>query len=98
MKKIYKIMIGVIVAELCAFSVGNKIGLTSPDSWLGNAIGTFVSFLPIQILFFLLSRDNNLSERKRLCFKIVFGFILMCYVLGAIATLVECLNTNGRVL
>lgn len=58
------------------------------QSWIGNAIGTFVFLLPIQILLFLLSKDEKFSRRKKLCFKIVFWYINICYVAGGIATLI----------
>lgn len=57
------------------------------QSWLGNAIGVFIFLLPIQILLFMLGRDERFDEKKRLCFKCAFWFLAICYVLGGVASL-----------
>ena len=41
------------------------------------------------IFFYLLGNDERFSEGKRLCFKIVFWFLIISYVLGAVATFME---------
>ena len=51
MKKQYKILLAVIIAEflfLFYFIPENSI-----QSWLGNAVGVFVFMLPVQVLLFL---------------------------------------------
>ena len=86
MKKIYKLLILFAVVEfivVCLLRANNfKI-----DSYLGNAIGVFLFLLPIQILLFMLSKDNNLTRKIRLCLLIVFWFINICYVGGGVALL-----------
>jgi len=69
MKKQYKLLLITFGIELLIISRDNNIKI---QSWLGNAIGAFVLLFPIQILFFLLSKDENLSKRKKIIFKILF--------------------------
>ncbi|MEE1064771.1 MAG: hypothetical protein UH249_01415 [Acutalibacteraceae bacterium] len=88
MKKQYKALICVIVLEFVLLLVLDQSMLVV-RSWIGNAVGTFIFLLPIQILLFLLSKDNKFTKSKRLVFKIIFMFTNVCYILGGIATFVE---------
>lgn len=87
MKKRYILLLSVFFAEICIVSLldGNNIKF---ESWIENAIGTLIFLLPIQILLFLLGKDMQFSQPKRICFKIAFWFISLCYFLGAVVTLI----------
>ena len=86
MKKRYKYLLSVFIIEFIIVSILNERNI-SVKSWLGNAIGIIIFFLPLLILFFQLGRDEKLTEGKRLCFKIAFWFIIICYLLGCTITL-----------
>lgn len=87
MKKKYTILLSIIITEFIIISALDKMKIQA-QSWLENAIGLFLFLLPIQILLFLLSKDNRISKNKRMCFKIVFCFIFICYLIGAITTII----------
>ena len=87
MKKQYKILLYFCVIELLLLSLLKEMGV-KVQSWAGNAAGTFLCLLPVQILLFLLGQDERFSAKKRACFKVAFWFIVVCYVLGGIAALV----------
>ena len=86
MKKIYKYLLAAIIVEICIVSVLDRAGIHI-QSWIGNAVSAAVFFLPIETLLFMLGRDSDISETKRTCCKILFWFILVCYVSGGIALL-----------
>ena len=89
MKKSYKILLIIIGIEfLFVAPLLNELNV-QVQSWLGNAIGVFVSFLPIEILLYLLSKDEKLSSFKRGLAKFVFWSVIICYVLGGIATAIQ---------
>ena len=88
MKKQYKILCSVIFIEVFIISILNETAVKI-QSWFGNAIGALIFLFPIQILLFMLSKDEKFSKSKRMFFKIVFWFIIICYLLGGIATLLE---------
>ena len=87
MKKRYSILLSIFAVEFFVISILDKSNIRV-QSWFGNAIGTFVFLLPMQLLLFLLSKDNTISGKKQMCCKTVFWFISICYILGGIASLV----------
>ncbi len=86
MKKIYKVLIWIIVAEFLGVSFLNKMNVTF-DSLLINVTGAIVFFVPILSLLVLVSRDKEITKKKRV-FAICFScFIIISFVLGVIANL-----------
>ena len=88
MKRKYAILLSIVGIEFLVVSILNKSNV-KVESWIGNAIGTFIFFLPVQILLFSLSKDKELSTKKQVCCKCAFWFIIVCYFLGGIATLIQ---------
>jgi hypothetical protein len=88
MKRQYKYVLFVIIGEILILSILKEYNVEI-QSWIGHAIGTFVVLLPIQILLFLASEDDRLSKGSRKCFRILFWYIIICYILGGIVTLVN---------
>ena len=86
MKKTYKIIAFVIIILLLTIGILNEMCF-SAQTWIGNAVGLFVIFFPIEMLFFLLGHDKELSSWRRLLFKIIFWHIIICYILGGTITL-----------
>lgn len=88
MRKKYTFLISVFFIEFFIVSILNKANIKT-QSWVGNAVGTFIFLFPIQILFFLLGREYRLTKKKRTFFKVAFWFINVCYFLGGIASLLR---------
>ncbi|MBQ5591457.1 MAG: hypothetical protein IIU80_00745 [Clostridia bacterium] len=89
MKKSYKILLIIIGIEfLFVAPLLNELNV-QVQSWLGNAIGVFVSFLPIEILLYLLSKDEKLSVFKRGFAKVAFWFITFSYVASGVAEAIQ---------
>ena len=86
MKKLYKHLLYLIIFELFVLSFLSQMNV-QVQSWAGNAIGVFIFFLPIEVLLFLLGSDERFTKKKKICFKVVFWFIIVCYLLGGIAKL-----------
>lgn len=87
MKKRYVLLLFIFIIEVYIASILNEKNIKI-HSWIGNAIGVFVCILPILILLFLLGRDKKFTEKKRLCFKIAFWYVIICYLLGGVASLI----------
>ena len=78
MKKIYIGLIGAILAELCILS-----GMSEQIA----TIGMHVVFLTIQLLMYLISKDDTLTSVKRNWAKAAFWFINFCWlseIIGAV--------------
>ncbi len=88
MKRKYSILLSIVGIEFLVVSILDKANVKI-ESWIGNAIGTFIFFLPIQIFLYLLGKDKSLSAKLQVCCKCVFWFILICYFLGGITTLLQ---------
>lgn len=86
MKKQYKILLIIWAVEIFIILIMREFNLRI-QSLSGSIIGTLVFLLPIQILIFLLGNDEKFSERKRICFRIVFWFINTCYLFAVIGAL-----------
>lgn len=86
MKNIYKVLLLLFIIEIIIIAILRENNLIV-QSYLGNAIGVFLFLLPIQILLFMLSKDNDLTRKIRLCLLIVFWFINICYVGGGVTLL-----------
>ena len=87
MRKRYRLLLSLFMVEFLIIFILNKSNIKI-ESWIGNAIGTFIFLLPIQVLLFLLGQDKKFTSKKRMYFKIAFWFINICYFLGGVATLV----------
>ena len=89
MKKSYKVLLIIIGIELL-FIVPwlNELNVQI-HSWFGNLIGIFIAFLPLEVLLFLLSKDEKLSVFKRGFAKVAFWFITFCYVAGGVAEAIQ---------
>ena len=72
MKKRYKYLLSVFIIEFIIVSILNERNI-SVKSWLWNAIGIIIFFLPLLILFFQLGRDEKLQKEKEYALKSLFG-------------------------
>lgn len=88
MKKVYKLLRFIISIEILAVLLLSELNIKI-QSWVGNAIGTVIFLLPIQVLLYCLSRDQNMKTKTRIICKGVFWFILICFIGGGMATLLE---------
>ena len=88
MKRQYKIIKSIIFAEILIILV-LKLNNIVVQSWIGKVVGLFVFLLPIQILLFFLYKNENQSQGKRVFYRILFWFIIICYLLGGVTTLLQ---------
>ncbi len=84
MKKHYKILSIIVLIEFIIIFIMRQNNVKI-ESFIGSALGVLVFFLPIQIMLFLLSRDTDASNGKRVFAKIMFWFINLCYICTVIA-------------
>ena len=87
MRKKYTVLLSLFSIEIFIVSILKHRDIKI-ESWIGNAIGTFIFLLPIQILLFMMGCDEKFSKKKRTCFRVAFWFITICYLLGGVATLI----------
>lgn len=85
--KLYKPLLYFIFFEFIAISFLSEMNVQI-QSWIGNVIGIFVFFIPIELLFFLLGSDERFPSKKQILFKAVFWFIIVCCLLSVISTLI----------
>lgn len=90
MKTKYKILSGFITLNFIILLILNRIGFET-HTWIGNGIGILWFLLPILILLFLLASDEEQRPKRRTLFKVFFYFLIICYMLSGIASLLEIL-------
>lgn len=84
MKKKYKICIFFWLVEFAVIYVLDKADIHF-SSLIFHAISALLCMLPIVILFVLLSKDEGFSVKKRMAFKVIYIYIVLCYVGGLMA-------------
>lgn len=88
MKKRYTILLSIFISEYFIVSILNTKNIKF-ESWIGNVIGACIFLLPIEILLYLLGKDESIDSKKRTFCKIALWFIFICSLAGAIVTLLE---------
>lgn len=86
MNKRYKILLRIIFVEIFIAFVLNKIEIRAV-SWISNAIGLFIAFLPIEILLFSISKDKKIKKIWRIISGFYFIFIIFVYAISGITKL-----------
>lgn len=81
MKKKYKICIIIWLAEFITVYFCDKANVHISSLFI-NAIATLLFFLPVVILFVLMSKDEGFSTKSRMFFKFIYVFIILCYAGG----------------
>lgn len=84
MKREYKALLRLWLAEFVVVFFLDKAGVQI-QSLLINAICALLFLLPIVILLVLMSKDESFSAKKQMLFKMLYVFIIFCYVLGLAA-------------
>lgn len=82
MKK-YIILIIIIAIEFHILFMLNLLNVKL-ETWIGNVIGGFAGFFPIQMVLYLLSREPRVPEWIKKCCKGLFWFINICYILSCV--------------
>lgn len=85
MKNKYKICIIILVVEFVVFWFLEQLQIRF-SSLFANAIGTLIFFLPLSVLFVLMSQDSKFSVKSRAFFKFIYLFIGFCYIGGLVAS------------
>ena len=88
MKRKYKNLINIIVCEWIIVFILSELNIRV-NSWTGNAVGILIFLFPLLMLLYLVKNDNEISAKNRMIVKIVFYFIIVCYMLGGIGEAVE---------
>lgn len=87
MKLKYKISLFLWFIEVIVLNSLNSNGITI-ESAFGSVLVIILFFLPIQYLFYSLSKDEGYSKRKRKYFKIFFGFFNYCIISSIIGVII----------
>lgn len=83
MRRKYKIITCILLIEFLFLSMLNRTNV-SIDTWTFSAISVFVLCIPLLVLFYMLSKDEKMSKKTRLLSKVVFWFVIFCYIVGGI--------------
>ena len=83
MKKKYKILIGIIVAEFVLIEILSVCNVKI-DAFPLNLIGAVIFVIPMLIMLFHLSREESFSKRKRIVFKVLFWHFTVCVIAASI--------------
>ena len=83
MKRRYKVIIILFILEYLCMALMNKLNIYV-QTWIGNAIGALLFCIPLLLLLYFLSRDEDVSKKYRILGKIGLIFLIFCYVAGGI--------------
>lgn len=83
MKKKYKILIGVIGIEWLCVLILSEMEIQI-DSLIGGMLGLMVFFVPVLLLLYLLTKDDNISPKNRILSKVFFVFIIVSCFAGIV--------------
>lgn len=83
MRRKYKIITCILLIEFLFLSMLNRTNV-SIDTWAFSSISVFVLCIPLLVLFHMLSKDEKMSKKTRLLSKVVFWFVIFCYIVGGI--------------
>lgn len=83
MKKVYRVLLGILLIEFGILFVLNKMNVVV-QSFIGKSIGAIICLLPLLILLFLLGHDSELSKKKRVLSIIAFWYITFVYLLATV--------------
>ncbi len=90
MKKKYKILTRLIVAEYIIAAVLKNLNISFNNTLFG-LIFAFIFFVPILVLLYMLSKDEDIAPKKRKFCKVFFYFMSFCTVgatIGSLALLI----------
>lgn len=77
----------IIFIEIVVLIVLSKLEI-SAEGFAQNAIGLFLALMPIWILLYTVFHDTSNSASKRLFCRLLFWFLVACYIVGCIVTFV----------
>jgi len=86
MKKKYISLLRLIILFFVICFVLNKMNFEA-QTYIGKALGALAFILPIEILLCLVGHDKDLKLRTRIISKIIFWFIIVCYLGAGVALL-----------
>ena len=87
MKFKYKVSLILFFIEVLVLNTIKSYGIKI-ESIVGSVLVTIIFFLPLQYLFFSLSKDENCSTKKRKYFKIIFWFLNYCIMSAITGTVI----------
>lgn len=87
MKKKYKILTGIILTEFISALILKKLGISLENNFLALVLAS-IFFVTILISLYMLSKDEDVSPKKRKFCKIFFYFMLFCTTGAIIGNLI----------
>lgn len=84
MKRKYKICIWIWLLVFAIIFLLDKADVHFRSPYI-HIFGTLLCFLPIFVLFVLMSKDGDFSPQKRTVFKVIYIYLTFCYVGGVVA-------------
>jgi len=89
-RKCYKLLLGITGVEYIALMIAQEywgnMGIQKL-SWLESFVIILLFFGPIQILLFMLGKDENIKRNIRTLANLAFWLINIAFVSGTISTL-----------
>jgi len=83
LNRVYRILRRILLLEAIAIFILDKY--FKPEFSLPvRMVGALICALPLQVLLFLLSKDNTISRNKRMLCTCIFWHINFCYAVGVI--------------
>lgn len=91
MKTKYKIIIFVFAIEYFCILIMDKMNI-HVRGWIKNAIGALVFLVPLFLLLYFLGKDKDIKKKYRIISKILFYFLIVCYLVGGIGKAISIMS------
>jgi len=83
MKRKYRICIWIWLLEFAIVFFLDKADIHFRSAYI-HILGILLCFLPIFVLFVLMSKDGDFSPKKRTLFKVIYIYLAFCYMCGVV--------------
>lgn len=89
MRKEYKILITIFIAEIVCIAALSEVLITMDYSKIVETVVALLFWTPLIRLFYLVSKDDEISLKKRTLAKIALGFFVLCWLGGLAAEIIK---------
>lgn len=89
MRKEYKILITIFIAEIVCIAGVSEVLAVTDFSKIIEIVLYLLFWAPLIRLFYLVSKDEAVSVKKRTLSKIAFGCLVLCLVGGVAAEIIK---------
>ena len=91
MKRKYKILAGIIIAEFISALILKILGI-SLENTVPGLILAFIFFATFLITLYILSKDSDVSPKRRKFCKVLFYLLLFCTAAGGLGSVILLIN------